>query len=422
MLKLTVKDFSCIKKAELTLSELTILIGPQASGKSVLSKLVFFFISEVHGQYEKIADRKSFEDFTEYLKSRFTDWFPAAAWGDKVFKITFQMGDYKIQFTRTSYETSVRDNLRISTSAAVKEHYRESQESFKSLRSKVVAKKKNAGTRLDFTEFELIWELKERSNSALAQMLGKDFVTRQTFIPAGRSFFTTLGRAVVAFDQGRQLDPVTMQFGRMFASMQDAEMRFLYHPDEPSNEVARELAEMLGGKIVWREDQAFFECNDGRRMPLSALSSGQQELLPLANVVSLNSGDSRAGGLIYIEEPEAHLFPSSQSRLIQILAGMTRGTRLLLTTHSPYVLAKINNLIKAGQLSKTLPSKKSGELQKIIPGKYRLPPGAVAAYAICDGDLVKLIDEDGLIAADYLDSISSDISTEFSKMLELEYA
>ncbi|WP_295935965.1 ATP-binding protein [uncultured Xanthomonas sp.] len=420
MLKITVKDFSCIKKAELTLSELTVLIGPQASGKSVLSKLVFFFISETLGQYDKIIDNKSFDDFTEYLKSRFADWFPVPAWGDKVFKIDFQMSDYRIRFTRTSYETSVRDNLRISTSAVVKEHYRESQESLKALRARIATKKK-ASSEFDFREFELSWELRETSRRVLAKRLGKDFVALQTFIPAGRSFFTTLGRAVVAFDQGKQLDPVTVQFGRMFAAMQDARMRFIYHTDEPSSEVARELAEMLGGKIIWRDDQALFECSDGRSMPLSALSSGQQELLPLVNVISSMNNEIQPGGLVYIEEPEAHLFPSSQSKLIQVLACITRGTRLLLTTHSPYVLAKINNLIKAGQLEKSLPSNKKAKLQAIVPSKYRLQPGAVSAYAICDGELVNLIDEDGLIGADYLDSISSDISMEFSKMLELEY-
>ena len=43
MRKLTVKNFSVIKEAELEFGKITVLIGPQASGKSLLCKLAFFF-------------------------------------------------------------------------------------------------------------------------------------------------------------------------------------------------------------------------------------------------------------------------------------------------------------------------------------------------------------------------------------------
>ena len=43
MTRLTVNQFSCIEQADVELANLTIIIGPQASGKSVISKLVYFF-------------------------------------------------------------------------------------------------------------------------------------------------------------------------------------------------------------------------------------------------------------------------------------------------------------------------------------------------------------------------------------------
>ncbi len=40
---LTVKNFSVIKEAKLEFAKITVLIGPQASGKSLLCRLAFFF-------------------------------------------------------------------------------------------------------------------------------------------------------------------------------------------------------------------------------------------------------------------------------------------------------------------------------------------------------------------------------------------
>ena len=47
MRKLTVKNFSVIKEAELEFGKITVLIGPQSSGKSLLCKLAHFLSKEV---------------------------------------------------------------------------------------------------------------------------------------------------------------------------------------------------------------------------------------------------------------------------------------------------------------------------------------------------------------------------------------
>ena len=61
MLRLQVENFSCIGKADLEIGQITILIGPQASGKSVLSKLAYFFVELVSDQYTEILEQRSFE-------------------------------------------------------------------------------------------------------------------------------------------------------------------------------------------------------------------------------------------------------------------------------------------------------------------------------------------------------------------------
>jgi hypothetical protein len=95
---------------------------------------------------------------------------------------------------------------------------------------------------------------------------------------------------------------------------------------------------------------------------------------------------------------------------------------LAITTHSPYVLSKINNLIKAGALATTIATKKLPQLNDLVSEAYRIKPGDARAYAIVDGVLDNIVDDDGLIAADYLDSISGEIGQEFSGLLNLEFS
>jgi hypothetical protein len=61
-------------------------------------------------------------------------------------------------------------------------------------------------------------------------------------------------------------------------------------------------------------------------------------------------------------------------------------------------------------------------ISSIIPMASWVLPKQVNAYAIIDGQLKNIIDKYGLIAADYLDDVSGDISKEFSKLLAIEFS
>ena len=129
--------------------------------------------------------------------------------------------------------------------------------------------------------------------------------------------------------------------------------------------------------------------------------------------------------LIYIEEPEAHPFPSSQKRLVEYLGGIVASPKdplvnMLITTHSPYVLATLNNLMKAGALAAQFGGAARQKINAIIPPVSWLQPNSVAAHAIHDGRLTPLIGKEGLIDATYLDEVSGTISKDFLSLLEIE--
>jgi predicted ATPase len=131
----------------------------------------------------------------------------------------------------------------------------------------------------------------------------------------------------------------------------------------------------------------------------------------------------RARELVYIEEPEAHLFPSAQSLLMEFLIGsVTSGQNprsLIITTHSPYIMGKINVFLKAGHLSRR--KKRNQDINQIVPRECWLSDNQLSAFAINDGQLIDIMDrEDHLIDGRYLDQISEDISRDFSKLLLIE--
>ena len=79
-------------------------------------------------------------------------------------------------------------------------------------------------------------------------------------------------------------------------------------------------------------------------LPLTRTSSMVSELAPvvlyLRHVVS-------SGDLLIIEEPESHLHPAMQVEFIRQMAGVVRaGVRVLLTTHSEWVLDELANLVR----------------------------------------------------------------------------
>ncbi len=132
---------------------------------------------------------------------------------------------------------------------------------------------------------------------------------------------------------------------------------------------------------------------------------------------------------IFIEEPELSLFPAAQRRLINRLVKdcfvenkqKDCTTRLAFATHSPYILTSLNNLLLAGEIAKSKPEKKE-EINKIIPKEYWLTMEQIGVFSIENGIAKPAIYEDeNLINGDYLDSLSNEVSEEFSKLLDIKY-
>jgi hypothetical protein len=251
----------------------------------------------------------------------------------------------------------------------------------------------------------------------------------QVFIPAGRSFFSQVQSTVFSqLAEGESLEPFMAEYGAYFVPTKSS-LESVGYLDMTSGEIImpdslqHDFEEILHARFRRIEKQDFFESADGRRVKLAQASSGQQAAFPLLLwLVHSVLFPHRRGRVVYIEEPEAHLFPSTQKRLIELMAQVFRawdGNMLLvLTTHSPYILTSVNNLLQAGRLYSDVSDKEFMRLNRIIPRNRTFNPGEVGFYALEDGKAKSIVDgETGLIDADVIDQVSNDIAIQFDQLL-----
>ena len=103
--------------------------------------------------------------------------------------------------------------------------------------------------------------------------------------------------------------------------------------------------------------------------------------------------------LVIIDEPESHLHPEAQKALVSGLAeAINQGLRVILITHSPYILSCVNNLIKLGSLIKNFPDDSSvTKLKDDHPEMVALEKNVSAYHFGRDGMVKDIVLTSGLI-------------------------
>lgn len=116
--------------------------------------------------------------------------------------------------------------------------------------------------------------------------------------------------------------------------------------------------EILDAEILFNDDNKRIEYYSSKRklkLNISETSSMVSEMAPivayLKYVVNESTKKDSVHKIIFIEEPEAHLHPEVQLKLIEIFAELiSHKVKIVLTTHSNYIFNKVNNLILGGKL------------------------------------------------------------------------
>ena len=130
---------------------------------------------------------------------------------------------------------------------------------------------------------------------------------------------------------------------------------------------------------------------------------------------------------LFIEEPEQHLYPTSQAKLLRdIISQFSYAMNktgypgyIVMTSHSPYILTQLNVLLKARKAFR----KNEKETLKYIPQECILPLKYYSAYYVTqDGRMENMMDsETGLIKGEYLDSVSETTENELNELNDIIY-
>lgn len=415
-MRLKVKSFSCLQDVDVEFKDVTILIGEQGSGKSVLYKLAYYFVDKVADiPFEFLKENRKFQ-INDFLIKDFKTWFPFSAWGAGDFEIEFQLDKMVIKLLRqqNSIEVEVSDNL-LKLIQFIDDV---AKGVLKNYTSDGLAAGENPQTQVISI---LNFMGKVFDENIYKRFLDEGISIQQVYIPAGRSLFTSLSKAVSVLTKNESLDEITRAFARVYMSSLD---RIKQHGVEANNqEIFRDI---FKGNLAINGDTEFIETVDGRHIPLNVLSSGQQEAFPLMAFLCSREprDDIPNAGMMYLEEPEAHLFPEAQGKLLKILLAARNDKRgfsqIFISTHSPYILSQLNNLLLAAQIHKNYPFLNK-KLKEIVRADCWLDGQKVAAYELRDGKSASIIDrETGLIDGEYLDGFSSALEDEFFQLMELE--
>ena len=402
--RLIVKNFLCLKDIDLQIKDFLILIGPQAAGKSLCAKLVYFFktITEEIVLYGMKNALNKEPGFNRILQDKFEFFFPRAYWQAHEFNIEYQ------RTHKTLFAIEKKDNqeLAVSIDPWFNEYARNTEQLF----YKAIDPEKNTEKAREL--LKILNDKYMRMNSSLA---------RNIFIPAGRSFFALLQNSIFKLLRtNNPFDPFLVEFGIFYE-----DIRQLHHGFIPAMAVKITQSILKGS---YMPEGNMLQLEDGRKISLELSSSGQQEALPLALVFSYLFSlklESYDFANIYIEEPEAHLFPDAQegiSRLISLLKHNSKQEiNFFITTHSPYMLTAFNNLILAGNIVKQNPKYKEA-VCKIIPESMHVDIDCFSAYSLADGKAVSIINrENNIIDAETIDGVSESIGETFSKLLDIEF-
>jgi len=126
---------------------------------------------------------------------------------------------------------------------------------------------------------------------------------------------------------------------------------------------------------------------------------------------------ARPQELIIIDEPEMNLHPAAQGKLIEFLAMLVQsGLHVLITTHSPYMVDHLENLMTASEHPEQ--AAKVREQFFLQNANAFIPKEQVAVYLVDHGTATNIFQEDGHIHWDTFSDVSDVVIQIYPQLLE----
>jgi hypothetical protein len=233
------------------------------------------------------------------------------------------------------------------------------------------------------------------------------------YLPASRSglyqALSAFGQIVAELSKSRafitrriDLPNISEPLSDYFLKLSNITVQTRRFADSKLDDIASGIEDdILGGKVEFDSKTKRIMFRPGKttlRLDLSVTSSMVSELSPIVTYlryilteptrrsVASRKRETILQSLIIIEEPEAHLHPKVQVKLVEQFAALTKlGVKVVITSHSNFVFNKASNLVIAGKLS---PAKVAATLFRMETHGSVGKRLAIDAYGIDDENFV----------------------------------
>ncbi|ASJ20869.1 hypothetical protein BHAMNSH16_04090 [Brachyspira hampsonii] len=425
MQKIIIKNLLVVKDFEMEINRFNLIIGEQSSGKSTISKAIFFF-KEINTQirfyifaYKNKIQYRIKEIYYNIIKDFFISIFGKLENidNDLYLKYVYKYNTY-IEITKKN------NNLDINYSENIIIFFNKLEIDIKRL----------FGEYLNVNSVVRFEDIFERGiGKEINDFFENELITY--YIPASRSSIALLNNQRTRLDYNT-IDFIFYPFLTLVEKIEflfkDGVRNFVKNVNDDDkkiilNEMNKKIEKYMGGQYFCDDKFGYIKLdNTNKKIPVDKISSGQQEILWLLNVLLGIIWLNKKNIFVIIEEPEAHLYPNMQKEIIDFIVNFMNITNsnILITTHSPYILTSANNLLYAGKLKENYKNNKE-KIEKInnIVGEYSyINPNEINAFKLYLNDFryTNLINEENEINCEEIDDISNTINETYTKLFDME--
>ena len=177
-------------------------------------------------------------------------------------------------------------------------------------------------------------------------------------------------------------------------------------------------SEIIRGKLIFETSimqELLFQPTEDSKLEMPVVSSMVKELAPLVLCLRYLAEPNE---LLVFDEPEMNLHPSVQVEMAEFLAMLVNADlNVLITTHSPYIVDSLVNLIQAAKHEDKDSIKDLFYLEK---SEAFISQDRVSVYLFEEGTAKNILGKNGIIDWETFSNVSEDVSEIYSQLLTVE--
>lgn len=402
MSRLIVQNFGAIKNATIDVRKYNFFIGHTSSGKSTVAKLLTIFNNASFW----ILKEGNFEGFCKLLE-KYNINFEFSV--DTLIKYTNDRYYWEISLNKFHTNYTDSDLLEIAKTSDSYDFIlkfiekKEGEDSFVELINSL----KN------FVQNNLFFKNDSSFKDFIKSMLIENIYEAciPVYIPAERLLITTFSNSIFSLlKAGASIPDCIKDFGSLY--------------EKARSQYKNVNIDILNIKVSFdNQGDKVYLMNENKELQLSQTSSGIQSIIPLW-IVFNQYVKSNKKQMLVIEEPELNLFPTTQHLLIDWIMGRMRKNKhgsIVITTHSPYVLSVIDNLILAQEIMLRGGRNIYSQIKELIPSMALIKFDDVSSYFFnADGTVSDIRDEElKTTGAEHLDDASNNLGQIFNELCRI---